>query len=576
VSADVRAVIRAFALVNAAKYNGKANRKAVLGQIFNRFPEFKKRPKETIQLVDGIVNEVNKLSLDGLNAEIEKLPPEFTEVKKPEEKKELPPLPNDNKPIVMRLAPFPSGPLHIGNARMVILNDTYVKRYKGQLLLVFDDTIGSEEKQIIPDAYDMIVESLDWLGVKFHQKIFKSDRITKTYEFCRKAIEIGFAYICTCPAGEWREQYKLKERPCPHRDQSKETNLAEWEKMLDGVYEERQAVARLKIGMDTPNPAIRDPVMMRISKRSHPRVGTKYIVWPLLEFSWAIDDHLLGITHILRGKDLVKEDVIEQWVWERFGWPIIDFTHYGLIKFKGLKLSKTQSRLNIESGKYIGWHDPRTWSLQSLMKRGIQPSAIREAILSLGLSKTDIEYSPEAIYAINKKFIDPKALRYFFVPDPVQLTVANVPFSELEAHPLVHPEHEAMGRRTIPVSLSDGITEVYIPREELTAIQTGEFVRLKDLFNIEILDAKAPLKGEFKSKAMEDARDRGARIVQWVPCDKNIQIEMIMDDGSLVKGFGEPSCQDLEEGQVIQFERVGFAKIDTVSPTRLSAYFAHK
>ncbi|MHA1131317.1 MAG: glutamate--tRNA ligase [Candidatus Helarchaeota archaeon] len=573
--ARLKEIVRAFALINAAKYKGKANTKAVLGQIFNKYSICKKNPKEIIQLVEKVVTEINKFSLAQINAEIEKLPPEFIPTKRPEEKKELPPLLHAEKSIVMRLAPFPSGPLHIGNARMVILNDTYVKRYNGKLLLVFDDTIGSEEKQLVPDAYDMIIESLEWLGVKYHQIIYKSDRIAKTYEYCQKAIEMGIAYICTCAASEWRDKFKNKKRPCPHRSQSKEKNLDEWGKMLDGFYGERQAVARLKLGMDLPNPAIRDPVIMRISNREHPRVGLKYIVWPLLEFSWAIDDHLLGITHILRGKDLIKEDIVEQWLWERFGWPIIDFIHYGLIKFKGLKLSKTQSRKNIEAKTYIGWHDPRTWSLQSLMKRGIQPLAIREAILSLGLSKTDIEYSPDLIYAINKKFIDPKALRYFFVPNPVKLRVRDIPFSKLEAQPLVHPEHEEMGKRIIPISISEGVTEFFIPGDEFSDLQIGEFIRLKDLFNLKLEEKNDSILGRFESKAMEDARDRGARIVQWVPSDNNVKISMIMDDGRLIHGFGEPNCRNLKTNQIIQFERVGFAKVQEVTP-QILVYFAHK
>ncbi len=572
---NLNELIRAFALLNAAKYNGKASVKAVLGQIFGKYPEYRKNPMEVRRLTEEIINKLNNLTLDEIKEEIKKLPPELKEEKKYEEKKELPPLPKINRQVVMRLAPFPSGPLHIGNARMVILNDYYVKRYKGKLILVYDDTIGSEEKQIVPEAYDMIIEGLDWLDVKYHEIIYKSDRIEKTYEYCRTALEKNLAYVCTCDAKDWREQYKIKARPCPHRNQVRELNLEEWDKMLDGAYEEQEAVVRLKIGMDNPNPAVRDPVIMRISKRPHPRVGTKYSIWPLLEFSWAIDDHLLGITHILRGKDLVKEDYIEQWIWEQFGWPVINFIHYGLIKFKGLKLSKTQSRMNIELKKYIGWDDPRTWSLQSLMKRGIQPATIREAILSLGLSKTDIEYSPLALYAINKKLIDPIASRYFFTPNPLKLVILNIPFSEIYANPLVHPEHPEKGKRTIPLPISDGVAEVYIPGDEGKLLKPGQILRLKDLFNITILNKQGYIEAEFKSKALEDARKINAPIIQWVPLTDCIKIQMLMPDGTLIDGFGEPSCRELKIGQVIQFERVGFVRVNQLKPSIL-VYFAHK
>ena len=91
--------------------------------------------------------------------------------------KELPELPNLThfKKVIMRLAPYPSGALHIGNARMIILNDEYTKRYNGDLILFYDDTIGSPKslrnspkaKYVLPEAFDLIKEGLEWLGVKY-------------------------------------------------------------------------------------------------------------------------------------------------------------------------------------------------------------------------------------------------------------------------------------------------------------------------------------------------------------------------------------------------------------------------
>ncbi|NVM55447.1 MAG: glutamate--tRNA ligase [Candidatus Helarchaeota archaeon] len=576
-SKELKEIAKAYALLNAKKYDGKANAKAVLGQILGNYPEYRDPEKRKIagQVVGIIIKEIDKMSLEAIDAEIATLPPEFQAQKKPVEKKELPPLHNADHSIIMRLAPFPSGPLHIGNARMVILNDYYVKRYKGKLLLVFDDTIGSEEKSIVPDAYDMIVESLDYLGVKYHKKIYKSDRIDKTYSWCKKAIEQDIAYVCTCPAQEWRDTYKLNKRPCPHREQAIETNLNEWEKMLNGDYEERQAVVRLKIGMDHKDPAMRDPVMMRIAKRSHPRVGTKYIVWPLLEFSWAIDDHLLGITHILRGKDLIKEDNIERWVWEQFNWPILEILHYGLITFGDLKLSKSYSRRMIESGVYRGWDDPRTWSIQSLIKRGTKPDAIREAIMSLSLSMVDIEYDPLNLYAINKKYIDPIAPRYFFVPNPQLLFIRELPHPEMAAHPLIHPEQPEKGKRTIALPISQGTAEVFISDSDVNSLQIGSIVRLKDLCNIKILEKNGSIKAEFSSKAMEDARQINAPIIQWVPHTDNVKIQVLMPNGTLIKGMGESACKNLKVDQIIQFERFGFGKVNQTSPD-IVIFFAHK
>ncbi|MHA1209941.1 MAG: glutamate--tRNA ligase [Candidatus Freyarchaeota archaeon] len=375
-SENVEKLILKYALANAVKYGGKANPKAVMGKIMAENPELRSRAKDISALVQRIVDEIGGFTLDQQRERLLEIAPELLEEEKREEAaRELPPLPKADlcERVVMRLAPYPSGPLHIGNTRMVILNDEYVKRYNGKLILVFDDTIGSEEKRIVPEAYDLIREGLEWLGVEWHQEVYKSDRIPTFYRYCEQLIAEGEAYVCTCEAAEWREKFKKTGRPCPHRDLSVEENLDNWRRMLDGEYGEGQAVVRLKTGMDYPDPAVRDHIIMRISEREHPRVGSKYRVWPLLEFSWAIDDHLLGVTHVLRGKDLMKEDVVERLIWSKLKWPSVEFIHYGIISFKGLKLSKSKAREMIEKGVYLGWDDPRTWSLQSLRRRGIKP-----------------------------------------------------------------------------------------------------------------------------------------------------------------------------------------------------------
>ncbi|MBS7279539.1 MAG: glutamate--tRNA ligase [Candidatus Freyarchaeota archaeon] len=575
-SKNLEQIILKYALANAVKFGGTANQKAVMGKIIAENPDLKSQIKEVGKLASQIIEDVNKYTLDQQKKKLLEIAPELLEEeKRVEEVKELPPLPNVEryKQVVMRLAPYPSGPLHIGNTRMVILNDEYVKRYGGKLILVFDDTIGSEEKRIEPEAYDLIREGLEWLGVKWHQELYKSDRIPEFYKYCEQLISKNEAYVCLCEAKEWRDKYKVTGKACPHRNQSLEVNLDYWKKMLGGDYSEGEAVVRLKTGMDYPDPAVRDHIIMRISEREHPRVGLKYRVWPLLEFSWAVDDHLLGITHILRGKDLIKEDIIEQHVWKKLGWPTVEFVHYGIITFKGLKLSKSKARKLIENGVYLGWSDPRTWSLQSLRRRGIRPEAIRRAMIDLGLSMIDIEYSPEILYAVNRKMVDPSAHRYFFVESPTELTVKKVPNGELEAKPLLHPDFPEKGTRKIPVSVKNGTIKVIVSEQDRAIMKPNSILRLKDLINIVVKNLN-PLECEFHSHTIEEAREVNAKIIHWVPVEKNVPITVVKPDGSLVKGFGEPMCQQLKEGQLVQFERYGFCRIDQVTP-QMVAFFAH-
>ncbi|MFQ6119587.1 MAG: glutamate--tRNA ligase, partial [Methanosarcinales archaeon] len=383
-------IILKHCLINAIRYDGKANVQAVLGKIIAEKPELKSKIKDIVPKIKKTVKEVNSLSLERQISQAKKLKIKIEKEKVKKEMK-LPPLPNVEKykQIVMRLAPFPSGPLHIGNARMIILNDEYVKRYKGKLLLVIDDTIGSEEKFIVPEAYDLIIDGLKWLGVKWHKLLYKSDRLQFFYDVAEDLIKKNLAYICKCDVNTLRKN-RADGIECIHRTQSVEENLRKWKTMLSEKYKEGEAVVRLKTDMKYINPAFRDRVLLRVVEREHPRVGRKFFVWPLLEFSWAVDDQLLGITHILRGKDLVMEDMMEEFIWNKLNLKKPEFIHYGLLNIKELKLSKTEMRKAIERGEYSGWDDSRTWSLQSLRKRGIQPEAIRKFILGMGLSLADV------------------------------------------------------------------------------------------------------------------------------------------------------------------------------------------
>ncbi|MHA1271251.1 MAG: glutamate--tRNA ligase [Candidatus Helarchaeota archaeon] len=576
---DLNKIIRELAIRNAIKHDGKASEKAVLGMFLGKYKEYKSQIKEIREIITEIIEDINSMT-------IEQLKSIYTPTKKsiiqPFEEKELPPLPNAEKysKIIMRLAPYPSGPLHIGNARMVILNDYYIKRYKGKLILVFDDTIGSAIKSVIPEAYDLIPDDLRYLGVVWHEILYKSDRIGITYKYCKELLENNQAYVCTCNAKMWSENHRKKGIPCDHRTNKINENLEEWEKMLRGVYDEGEAVVRLKTGMDMPNPALRDNVIMRISNKIHPRVGDKYRVWPLLEFSWGIDDHLLGTTHILRGKDLIHEDRLESIIWDFFKWPKIEFIHYGLISFRGIKLSKTEARLNIEKGVYRGWSDPRIWSIQSLKKRGILAESIRDLILKLGLSLADIKLSPKNLYSINRSKIDSIANRYFFINEPEILTIGNIDKNEYTARISIHPDFPERGTREFNIEVSKNGLELFIDKSDAKKLRDNEILRLKDFLNIKIIN-RSTLTAEILPGGIKEFRNiieqtgEKLKIIQWLPLTGNISTDIIYEDGRIMSGIAEYNCKQLEVNQIIQFERFGFCKVDSIKP-KLKLYFTHK
>lgn len=554
-SVSLDSLIRKYALQNAVLYGGKASVKAVVGKVIAEDPTLKLKAREVSSLTERIVAEVNALTPQDQSDELRRIAPELLEREKTARERKLPDLPNVKDRVVMRLAPYPSGPLHIGNARMAILNDEYVKRYSGKLILVYDDTIGSEEKIPIREAYDYISEGLQWLQVDCHEIIYKSDRMELFYDWGYGLLNEGHAYVCECDARRLRA---LRERgeECEHRKQSIEENRKKWEDMLDGRFAEGEAVVRIKTDMNHPDPAFRDRVLFRISDREHPRVGNKYKVWPMLELSWAVDDHLLGITHVLRGKELFIEDLMEKWIWDVLGVEGPEFVHYGRMRLKGIGLSKSQVRRDIDSGILTGISDPRTWSLQSLKRRGFRPEAIRSFVLGFGMSLTDIEVPAENLYAENRKLVDAEANRYFFVPDPVKVEIEGLPDLGPARVPL-HPEFPERGMREVATGSS-----VFLSREDFEK-HRGQRIRLKDFCNI-VLDVKS----RFLSLEVEDLPK-----VQWV--HEHLQVEVIMPEGNIVKGLGERNLKDAKEGQIVQFERFGFVRIDSGGEPTIT-YFAHR
>jgi glutamyl-tRNA synthetase len=546
-------------LINAVGHSGKARVGAVLGSMIAENPGFKTKIKELTPQIKKVVDEVNSWGLKKQKAKMKKL---RIKIEKKKGWVGLPALPKAKKgKVVMRIAPYPSGPLHIGNARMVILNDEYVKTYNGKLILVFDDTIGSKKKFIIPEAYNLIQEGLKWLGVKTAKPIYKSDRLKIFYKYAKQMIEKDLAYVCTCPADTLRKN-RREGVECDCRKMKPKENLKRWKGMLNGKYKEGEAILRLKTDMKHPNPAFRDRVLMRIADRKHPRTGKKYKVWPMLEFSWAIDDHELGITHVLRGKDLTIEDMMENYIWEKMGWKKAEFVHYGLLNIKDVKLSKTKSRIAIEEGNYSGWEDPRTWSMQSLRKRGIMPEAIRKFIVSLGVSLADIVIPKEILYAENRKIIDAKANRYFALLDPIKLSVKNAPKIKGVKAPL-HPDFPKRGKRKITVNSS----KIYVDRTDFEKLY-GQNVGLINLYTIKMERSRG--KADFFSKEirMED------RKIQWVS-EPNAKIKVIMPDGSAHKGIAEPDIKKVKMGDVIQLVRLGFCHVDKKGKETV-LYFAHK
>jgi glutamyl-tRNA synthetase len=577
---ELRELIRKTALLNAVQHGGKAQAGPIVGKLLGEKAELRTQAKELTGLINEVLAEVNSLSVEQQKRIVAENWPQTQEKKKAEEEKRLPPLPNVDKykQVVTRFSPNPDCVLHLGSARAIVLSHEYARMYNGKFVLRFEDTDPKVKRPSL-EFYPKIREDLAWLGVKVDEEYIQSDRVPIYYEYTQRLIGDGNAYVCTCVTDEFRKK-TLKREPCPCRNMPPEEHLKRWQWMLDGTYPEGAAVVRVKTDLDHPNPAVRDWPALRIidpAKYPHPRVGTQYRVWPLYNLSTGLDDHLMGITHIIRGKEHQTNGVRQEYLYKHLGWEYPQAIHYGRLKITGAFLSKSKIVAGVRSGEFTGWDDPRLATFAALRKRGITPEAIKKMIIDVGPKPADVTLSWENLNSYNRKILDPKCDRYFFVAEPVKLTVKNVP-KVFDVKLPLHPEQPERGfRQHIVTPTGDEKTaEFWITKKDAANMEQGKVVRLMELCNVKIEKATAEVaEAVFLSESYEEVRKAKAQLIHWIPVGEEFKCSVVMPDASKVEGFAEGACKKLKPDAVVQFERFGFVQIDA-NANKLTAYYAHK
>jgi glutamyl-tRNA synthetase len=560
----VRGLARKYALENAVKHGGQASAGGVIGKVMAEAgAELRARAKDVPALANAVVAEVNALPPEQQKAELAAYEGTLVQRAKREQEGPLKPLPNAEKgKVVLRLAPNPSGPPHFGHGRGMVITQEYRRMYDGVFILRFDDT-DTTVKPPWPPAYEMFPETVEWLcQSKPDRVIHASDHMARYYEVARECFQRGGLYVCECEQETFRA-LKEKGEPCPHRARTVGENLDAWHKMVAGEFRRGQAVVRVKTDVQHKDPALRDWVAFRIAEEPHPRVGDRYHAWPLLDFQSAVDDHDEKVTHIIRGKDLRDSTAKQEFLYAHMGWTYPETMYWGRVSVHEFgKFSKSILNKAIEAGEYTGWDDPRLPTFPALRRRGFTPEGIRNFWLSFGISEKDVAASIVTLEAENKKVLEPLANRYFFVPDPRELSIAGV--ERLDASPAKHPEFPDRGARHIRLAAP---IRVHVAAEDLP---TDGALRLKDLANVQVTAGA----GRYEGNEIAWARQHKAPIVQWVPHDA-VPARLVMPDASVRTGLAEPALAREPVGSIVQLERLGFARVDAHEP-ELTLYFAHK
>jgi glutamyl-tRNA synthetase len=585
-----RRQIEMYALLNAVEHSGKAEVGAVVGKVLGATPELRSSSREVAAAVIEVARRVNALSLQDQNKLLEERYPDALVAKglqrakqKAEEKAhvtQLPPLPMAVQgKVVLRLPPEPSGYMHIGHAMAGIINATYRDMYKGELWLRFEDTNPKKVRKVY---YQSFRDGYAWLGITWdHEKNVSSD-MDALYLQARRLIEMGAAYSCACPA-DLVKSLRFEGKACEHRGRSVQENLDVWGGMLARKYKDGEWVIRLKGDLDNLDHSLRDPNLLRVIDAPHPLTGERFVVWPIYDFENVVEDMLCGVTHVLRSSEF--HVALQDRLRALLGFPTVVVEQFSRFNFKGTPVGKRLLRPLVEAKVVTGWDDPRMPTIEGVKRRGILPEAIRQFTLQVGYGKTEHIFDWSLLFAVNRKILDPISKRIFFVPDPVHLTIRGAP-ARLVTIPF-HPTDEELGKRDVPVAEDPLLS---IPSADLAAISPGDVFRLMDLYNVLLLNKDgAVAEGEFRG----DERISESRKIQWVvdadarsketssttrqghsapvavqvlePSELYLDGDETLNPKSLIvrTGLAEPAFADLKEGEIVQFPRYGFVRVDS-------------
>lgn len=570
------------ALKNASEHQGRASPQAVMGKVIARNPALKSDVKSLMPKILAAVERVNGLSLQEREKELARLSPVFEGPRITiEEKHGLPDLPGRPEVVVTRFAPNPDGPLHVGNLRAAVLSHAYAREFGGKFILRFEDT-DPKVKPPILRAYEWIKRDLEWLGIRYDEVYYQSDRLGVYYEYARKLVSIGEAYVCECSQDEFK-RYRARAISCPHRMRKDSQNA--FERMVSGDFKEGSAVLRLLSSMTDPNPSLRDPPLLRIidtKKHPHPRLGSSYTLFPLYNFSAAVDDALMGVTLIFRGKEHLANSHVQAMIQTKLGFKPPFSVQYGRLKLEGYILSKSKIRSALGNAGFTGswpssddgWDDPRLATVMALRRRGFEPQALVSLILEVGFKPSEATISWDNLAVLNRRIVEPKAKRFFSIFDPVTVTVEGIPFTSKTITLPVHPSNAELGLRKLVVNAREGRAEFLLQKNDIAHATNGSTVRLMGLFNIEFL-----LEGEhIRARFVSEEPISKIPIVQWLQPQLAIPSMLYFAKGmelAVMDGIVEKNILGSHVGDVVQLVRLGYARIDSASEKQVRMVFAH-
>jgi len=486
--------------------------------------------------------------------------------------------------VVTRFPPEPSGFLHIGHAKAALLNQYFARQYKGKLIIRFDDTNPSKERN---EFVESILADCATLGLDHDVVTYTSDSFPQILEIGAKLIREGKIYIDDTPMEKMREE-RINRVDSAARANTVEANLVLWGDMLAGNAQGLECAARFRMDMQNDNGALRDPVAFRCNLTPHHRTGTTYKVYPTYDCACPFVDSFEGVTHALRTSEYRDREPQYVQVQAMMGLRKVHIWDYSRLNFVYTTLSKRKLQWFVDNGHADSWDDPRFPTVQGMTRRGLRIDALKEFILMQGASRNVNLMEWDKLWTLNKRIIDPVCPRHVAVADlgRVLVTLTNGPATPEVVSVPRHKKHPPAG-----VKATTRMSRIWLEAVDAATVVEGEEVTLMDWGNCVIrtihrnaaativgIDAELHLEGSVKSTKLK---------LTWLPdtaelvplrladfdylitkkkVEEDDNFADIVNKHSKVESLahGDANMRTFQKGDVLQLERKGYFIVDQV------------
>ncbi|MBB3168062.1 glutamine--tRNA ligase/YqeY domain fusion protein [Simiduia aestuariiviva] len=507
--------------------------------------------------------------------------------------------------VVTRFPPEPNGYLHIGHAKAICLNFGLAEEFGGRCNLRFDDTNPGKEDQEYVDA---IVEDVRWLGYQWDGEIkYASSYFDTLYEWALHLIREGKAYVCHLSPDEaraYRGNLKEAGKDSPYRNRSIEENLADFEKMRAGEYDEGACVLRAKIDMAAPNMNLRDPILYRIRKMNHHQTGDKWCIYPNYDFAHGQEDAIEGITHSICTLEFADHRPLYDWFIENLPVPAKPRQYeFARLELNYTVTSKRKLKQLVDEGHVDGWNDPRMPTISGMRRRGYPAAAIRKFCDMIGVTKAASTVDVGMLEFAVRDQLNESAPRAMCVLQPLKVVVTNFDGDAETMVQPVHPNNAEMGERKLPftrelfIEREDFTEDTSLSRKKFKRLVLGEWVRLRGAYIIQANDVVKDSDGNIievhatlvpdtvGANPPEGVNPRG--VIHWVSATQNVDCEVRLydrlfndespdsGDKNFLDALNPESLQIIsgakaeiglagaQVGEAYQFERAGYFCLDS-------------